>query len=195
MATRLVWDRHPDFPDARAPERAHPTDAGFDVFSAEDVSIPPGEVVRARTGICVYPEPVPAEGDLVHPLVEGYNQPGGWTYACLVWDKSGLGSKGLKVMGGVIDDPYTGELLVVLANVKTAGWFDLVRHFIDYVTRYGPDFLRHAKPAVFPGGVEIKAGQKVANLLVQRVELPEPVGPQPLARTGRGSDGFGSTGQ
>ena len=98
MATRLLWDRHPDFPDAIAPERAHPTDAGFDVYSAEDALIAPGDVVKVRTGICVHPEPVgiPDPGERRPDLLvdHGYNQPGGWTYACLVWDKSGMGGKG-----------------------------------------------------------------------------------------------------
>ena len=101
----MRWTRHPDFPAARRPERAHPTDAGMDVFSAETVTFRPGQVTKCRTGLCVHPV----------GAGEGYNEPGGWTLACFVWDKSGLAAKGLTTLGGVIDDPYTGEVLVVIA--------------------------------------------------------------------------------
>ena len=162
--------------EARLPERGHPTDAGLDVFSAVDCTIRPGEIVRVSTGIAVHPIGVPGD--------PGYGET--WTLACLVWDKSGMGSKGLKVMGGVIDDPYRGELMVVLANVRTHGilealvrcvgnWADLGRLFGD-------------------GTIRIVKGQKLANLIVQRVELPSIEEVEELGSTARGAGGFGSTG-
>jgi dUTP pyrophosphatase len=137
---------------AKKPERAHPTDAGLDFFSAVDVVLSPGEVTKVPTGIRIH-----AEGQ-----GEGYNQPGGWTYACLVWDKSGMGAKGVKVLGGVIDDGYTGEVFVVLGTMG--------------------------------GEIAILKGQKLAQVLVQRVELPVLVEVGWLEETVRGDNGFSSTG-
>ena len=157
--TVLRWARHPDFPDARRPERAHPTDAGADVFSAEAVTVARGEVKTCRTGLCVHPEPIDPEG-----LPEGYGEPGGWTLAALVWDKSGLAGRGLTTLGGVIDDPYTGEVLVVVANVGK-------------------------------GPISLMKGEKLTQLVVQRVELALVEDePRALAETDRGAGGFSSTG-
>lgn len=110
---------------AKLPERAHPTDAGLDLFSIEDCTIHCGEIVRVRTGIAVAIDPCwPTD----HWPVERYDYGVNWTYAFLFWDKSGLASRGLKVVGGVIDESYRGELIVLLANVGdgavtiAAGW-------------------------------------------------------------------------
>ena len=40
-------------PDARAPVRAHPGDAGYDLFAAEDAEIGPGERASVGTGIAI----------------------------------------------------------------------------------------------------------------------------------------------
>jgi len=66
-------------PEAKLPTFAHPTDAGMDLYTVEDVTIAPGELAQIRTGIAIkFP-------------------PG---YAALIWDKSGISHKRqLKVMG------------------------------------------------------------------------------------------------
>ena len=56
-------------PTAKVPVRAHPTDAGFDLFSDETISIMPGERHAVKTGIAVG---VPAG------------------YVGLIWEKAGL---------------------------------------------------------------------------------------------------------
>ena len=40
-------------------------------------------------------------------------------YVSLVWDKSGIGSKGIKTMAGVIDNSYRGEYKIVLVNLSS----------------------------------------------------------------------------
>ncbi len=85
-------------PDAVAPTYAHPGDAGMDLYAVEKVVIRPGMLAPIPTGIaCQLPR------------------------GCvgLIWDKSGLSLKhGLKVMGGVIDAGYRGEIVVTLANLS-----------------------------------------------------------------------------
>lgn len=84
-------------PSAILPSYAYDGDAGMDLFSCQDVTIPPGEKAAIRTG-------------LKFAIPKGY--------AGFVWDKSGIATKHhLKTMAGVIDSNYRGELLVVLTNL------------------------------------------------------------------------------
>jgi len=81
--------------DSRAPTRNNSTDAGLDLYSCDSVVIRPGCGQKIRTGIAIQ-LPVGTVG--------------------LILDRSSLGSKGIKVHGGVIDAPYRGEIIVVLWN-------------------------------------------------------------------------------
>ena len=73
--------------DGKIPFKAHKTDAGFDLFATEDISIIPNYVTK-------------------HPLNFKMKLPEG-TYAQIT-SKSGLGSKGLLVYAGIIDESYRG---------------------------------------------------------------------------------------
>ncbi len=85
-------------PDAKIPTVAHPgTDIGFDLYSIEDVVLPPGVPVRVRTGIAV----------------EG---PPGWGF--VLGDRSSMAMRGVTYAGGRIDAGYRGELLICLLNVN-----------------------------------------------------------------------------
>lgn len=78
------------------PTKAHETDACFDLYSNEDVTIHIGEQVIIRTGISI-------------ALPEGH--------AGFIWSRSGLAAKhGLDVRAGVIDESYRGPLNVVIKN-------------------------------------------------------------------------------
>lgn len=72
--------------------------AGWDLYSIEDVIINPGDVVPIRTGIAL-------------GIPKGYR--------IAFRDRSGLGRQGITITGGLIDNPYIGELIVCLANIKT----------------------------------------------------------------------------
>lgn len=88
--------------EAKLPEFAHAGDAGMDLFALETVAVEPGEITRIRTGV-------------------GLAIPRG--YVGLIWDKSGLASNyGLKVLGGVIDAGYRGEVQVGLINLSKKGY-------------------------------------------------------------------------
>ncbi len=69
--------------------------AAFDIYSVEDKVLKPGETALISTGISL-------------ELKEGY---------CLqLWDRSGLGAKGIHRFAGLIDSDYRGEIKAVLHN-------------------------------------------------------------------------------
>ena len=84
--------------DAKIPTHGHPGDAGIDFYSIEEIIFMPGKQMRLSTGIAV-------------EIPEGY--------VGLIWDKSSLSfNKGLKIMGGVIDSGYRGEIYMSLLNTS-----------------------------------------------------------------------------
>lgn len=71
-------------------------DAGFDIYSRENVTLLPGKHAVVPTGISL-------------EIPEGY--------VGLIWDKSGLSAKaGLMTFGGVIDSGYRGEIHAIIIN-------------------------------------------------------------------------------
>lgn len=86
-------------PQAPLPERAHLGDAGFDLRSAIDVEVGPGERARVPTGLAV-------------AIPEGH--------AGLVLPRSGLASRqGLTMANapGLIDEGYRGEVICAVVNL------------------------------------------------------------------------------
>lgn len=81
----------------KLPCKAHPTDAGFDVFATDDIVLYPGQVVK-------------------HPLNIRFKLPKG-TWA-RIETKSGLGSKGQFVYAGVIDESYRGVPHAIMTNLN-----------------------------------------------------------------------------
>lgn len=81
--------------------------------------------------------------------------------------RSGLAVKhGIDVLAGVIDADYRGEVVVVLTN--------------------------HLK---WDHCFEIKAGDRIAQLILERADKPVMVVTDQLSETERGFGGFGSTGK
>ncbi len=133
-------------PQLPLPAYAHEGDAGLDLRSAEDATIPPFGRVLVGTGIAVA---IPAG------------------YAGFVQPRSGLAlTYGLSLVNtpGLIDSHYRGEVKVILIN------------------------LDPATP------IEIRRGDKIAQLVVQPVAECDPIESPSLEATGRGEGGFGSTG-
>jgi dUTP pyrophosphatase len=84
--------------DAKLPTHGHPGDAGMDFYSAEEVVFEAGKQARVHTGVAVE---IP---DM---------------HVGLIWDKSSVSfNLGLKVMGGVIDSGYRGEIIMCLLNTS-----------------------------------------------------------------------------
>lgn len=82
---------------AKLPQYAHDTDAGFDIFSTETVTIKKGERKILKTGL-------------------SSEIPKGWYVQ--FFDKSGVAVKlGLHALGGVIDSAYRDEWGVIMINL------------------------------------------------------------------------------
>lgn len=80
---------------AKLPTRAHPDDAGLDIYSAEDATVNPKDFVTIRTGVhCEIPQ------------------------GCvgLLTSKSGIMARSGVTSRGTIDSGYTGEIKVTLFN-------------------------------------------------------------------------------
>ncbi|WP_169974054.1 dUTP diphosphatase [Tautonia rosea] len=162
LRVRRLLDR------AILPSRHHPRDAGLDLFAIDDVVIRPGQVLKVPTGIAIQPDSIPGGPEAL---------------VSLVWDKSGRASSGLKTMGGVIDEPYTGELLIVVTNLNHGPVFEAVAQGnVPAVNR-----------ALEAATIRIPYGKAIAQLLLQTVRLADPIEVDELDATDRGDRGFGSS--
>lgn len=133
-------------PELPLPKRAHPEDAGADLYSAQDLILQPGERALVSTGVAIA-LPIGTVG-LIHP-------------------RSGMAAKhGLSIVNtpGTIDAGYRGELMVCLLNTDRTE------------------------------AIEITRGMRIAQLVIQRVELAQFEEVDQLDETERGSGGYGSTG-
>jgi dUTP pyrophosphatase len=84
--------------DSLLPTYAKGGDAGMDLYANETVAVEPGKVGRIKTGISM-------------EIPEGY--------VGLCWDKSGLSmNHGIKVLAGVIDSGFRGELVLGIINLS-----------------------------------------------------------------------------
>jgi dUTP pyrophosphatase len=132
---------------ATLPTRAHPGDAGLDLYACEAAHIGPGERWAVRTGV-------------------GVEIPDG--HAGLVLPRSGLArDHGIALVNapGLIDSGYRGELQVLLLNTDPAEIF------------------------------RVEPGDRIAQLLVVPIVLPEPAEVDSLEESVRGRAGFGSSGR
>lgn len=85
------------FPSGIMPQRAHSSDAGFDLFSPITKTVPPHGQIFIDTGVRVL-------------IPEGY--------VGFLKSKSGLNSKVGIITEGVIDAGYTGTIGVVVRNTS-----------------------------------------------------------------------------
>ena len=134
---------------AKMPTRAHPWDAGLDLYAPEDSGSnycisPCGGSVTIDTGVHM-------------EIPEGY--------VGFIKAKSGLNVKHGLTCTGVIDAHYTGSIAVKLYNHHPC--------------------LRY----------DVRPGDKIAQLVVLKCELPELELVTGLPETDRGDGGFGSTGR
>jgi dUTP pyrophosphatase len=133
-------------PGLPLPARAHPGDAGSDLFAAADVELRPGQRAIVGTGVCI-------------ALPAGY--------AAFVHPRSGLALRhGVTIVNapGTVDAGYRGEIKVILLNTDAE------------------------RPVTF------RRGDRIAQLVIQRVESPVFREVATLPGSQRGEGGHGSTG-
>ena len=133
-------------PAAQLPRYAHSGpfgDLAADLYALGGATLDAGATVAVATGVAMeFPS----------------------SHGALVEDRSGLATRGVTTLAGVIDPGYRGEIKVVMTNLSA-------------------------------GPVEIKAGDRIAQLrIVRRIEAQfEEV--SELVEAARGAKGFGSTGK
>lgn len=155
-------------PDAPMPQKAHQTDAAYDLCSMEDVTLMPGEWKMVGSGIaCAIPE----------------------GFCGMVYPRSGMGCKGLvfKNTVGVIDSHYRGEIrLTLFNNNPTHVWKD----------RPSPDSNTTITELVpnTKGTIRVRKGDRVAQMRIELVPDTTLVEVDELDATDRGEGGFGSSG-
>ncbi len=86
---------------AKLPTKAHDTDVGFDLYSAVSTVIKPNSVSKIDTGIRISSHNLDAA-----------------TF-CKIEGRSGLASKGIFPVGGIIDNQFRGHIMVILCNHTT----------------------------------------------------------------------------
>lgn len=84
--------------DAKLPTHGHPGDAGIDFYAVKDVYFKALDQAQVPTGIAI-------------EIPKGF--------VGLIWDKSSISfGHGLKIMGGVVDAGYRGEIIMSLRNLS-----------------------------------------------------------------------------
>lgn len=83
-------------PDAKIPTKGSDEAAGLDLYSCENIEIPPGKSAKINTGVCM-------------ELRSGY--------VGLIWPRSKISTRySVDILAGVIDSDYRGEIQIALIN-------------------------------------------------------------------------------
>ncbi|HLJ86783.1 MAG TPA: dUTP diphosphatase [Candidatus Angelobacter sp.] len=106
-------------PSAKLPTIAHPgEDLGYDIYSAEDLTIPAKGHAAVSTKIAVE-----------------CSSPSGEKMGALLRDRSSMAARRLVLTGGVIDAGYRGEIRVLMENLGDA---DATIHAGDKIANMVP---------------------------------------------------------
>jgi dUTP pyrophosphatase len=149
-------------PGAILPRRATTGSGAFDMFAAEDGHLEPGEKSFIHTGVA---------HDLPGLLyINAYTQEGASVFLpikvqTVLFDRSGLGKKGIRLsFGCLIDNDYRGEIHLSIENQSGAPF-------------------------------DWKAGDRLVQMTYVPMYAGGAVETQTLTETDRGAGGFGSTGR
>lgn len=154
---------------ARIPTRATDGSAGYDLYSTEDYTLGYGERKLFKTNIVLE----------IPKGIYGRIAP-----------RSGLALKqGLDVMAGVIDSDYRNDIGVILINLKKE-WLE------DETFNKSMSLILKREitgPSLEEQNIEIKKGDKIAQIIFEPCLYFNFVQGQELTETERGLGGFGST--
>lgn len=165
-------------PDAVIPQLATAQSAGFDLVAVEDVVIEPGDTVKIPTGLA-------------------FELPAG--YEMQIRPRSGVTLKTkLRVQLGTVDADYRGEVAVIADNIGVWGDYSdgtsetiankvYIHEHDDVIDAIDNDYL-------IDGEYIVRAGDRIAQAVIQRVPTVKLTEVDELGETGRGAGGFGSTG-
>jgi len=167
------------------PTYANESDSAFDLISTTDVLVRPGETVLIKTGLFM-------------AIPRGYE--------LQIRSRSGIARKTkLRVSNGVgtIDSGYRGEIGVLLDNIKNPEYYiytDIPNNIVTLQEVQSNILLTIGNEEIlfnsgFPKGTYlIKAGDRIAQGAICKVESADFHVVDELNETDRGIGGFGSTG-
>ena len=163
---------------AIVPTKAHAYDAGFDLFADEDCTMMYGETKVVQTNIAI-------------ELPDGYMAD--------VRPRSGLTlNTSLRVHYGTVDATYRVSVGIICENAS----YNMIPEYMESLKKIERskdeehalqntlEAIRLAKAMTY----EIKRGDKIAQLVIQKIPDVELFETDVLNKTVRGAGGFGSTG-
>lgn len=109
-----------DHEDAMLPTQSK-DDVGFDIYSVEDMEIPNMSVGKINTGLKFattprYPGHLKILGKAYNSNSEAYDSR--WSLETKIEGRSGLASRFIFPIGGILDPGYRGPISVCLANMS-----------------------------------------------------------------------------
>lgn len=168
-------------PDAKLPTKAHADDSGLDIYATEDIIVEPGETVVVKTGLSIK----------LPPGHDAYIKP-----------RSGVSTKTkLRVVSPPIDVGYRGEIGVIVDNISAPEYevsaegiyLSLQKAEVGYyLTLDGSE--KDLFHTFYTGTYKIRKGDRIAQLVVTPVALPQIVEVDDLDETERGDSGYGASG-
>lgn len=155
---------------AITPRKANYNDAGFDLYADEDVTLAYGETKAIATNIAL-------------ELPDGYMAD--------VRPRSGLTrDTALRVHYGTVDAGYRGSIGIICENVDNLYKIQTLDNKLHALITGDQDAT-----LTYNTAIEIKRGDKIAQLVIQKIPDVELIESDELNDTVRGADGFGSTGK
>ena len=156
--------------NATIPTRNNPTDSGLDLYAAEDVIIEPGATVIVKTDIAI-------------ELDAGYE--------AQIRPRSGVTAKTkLRVQLGTVDADYRGNVGIIVDNIALTNTDYMKPFYLGVNSEPVQDAPTNTSVFTY----KIRKGDKLAQLVVVPIELPDVEVVDELNDTARGNNGFGSSG-
>ena len=154
---------------AIAPNKSHYNDSGFDLYADEDATLAYGETKAIATNIAL-------------ELPDGYMAD--------VRPRSGLTrDTALRVHYGTVDAGYRGGIGIICENVDNLYKVKAIDNKLHAIITGDKDAI-----LTYNTAIEIKKGDKIAQLVIQKIPDIELIEADELNDTARGAGGFGSTG-
>ena len=155
---------------AITPTKGHYNDAGFDLYADEDVTLAYGETKAIATNIAL-------------ELPDGYMAD--------VRPRSGLTrDTALRVQYGTVDAGFRGGIGIICDNVDNLYKVKTIDNKLHAIITGDQDAI-----LAYNTAIEIKRGDKIAQLVIQKIPDIELIETDELNETVRGAGGFGSTGK